>query len=84
MLEHIYKATGHPMKAQAMPGFLLKVLGWFMPIMRELGEMEYQWHMNYDFRHEKFDAAFPEVATTVVAHPEGAVRTVAWFKNAQK
>ena len=82
MLEHIYAAAGHPMKAQAMPGFMLTALSWFMPIMRELREMEYQWRMRYDFRHDKFDAAFPEVTAKVVPHAEGAARTVAWFKGA--
>ena len=80
MLELIYAAAGHPMKAQAMPGFVLTILSWFMPIMRELREMEYQWRMPYDFRHAKFDAAFPEVASAVVPHTVGAARTVEWFR----
>lgn len=80
MLELIYAAAGHPMKAQAMPGFVLTILSWFMPIMRELREMEYQWRMPYDFRHAKFDAAFPEVAAAVVPHTVGAARTVEWFR----
>ena len=81
MLEHVYAAAGGPMNARAMPGFMLTVLGWFMPIMRELGEMDYQWRMTYDFRHDKFDAAFPDVASAVVGHADGAARTVARFRN---
>lgn len=82
MLTHIYEAAGHPLKAQAMPGLLLTALSWFVPVMRELREMEYQWRMTYDFRHARFDATFPEVAAQVVGHADGAARTVEWFRRA--
>lgn len=79
LLEIIYRLAGQPMKAQPMPGFLLAVLSWFMPIMRELREMEYQWRMAYDFRHQKFDDAFK---LEVTPHETAIEKTIAWYRAA--
>lgn len=77
MIDLIYRAAGHPPKLRAMPGFMLKMLGWFIPIMRELAEMEYQWRMDYDFRCDRFLAAF---GGGFVPHEQGVRQTLAWFK----
>ncbi len=77
MIALIYGALGAPPRLSAMPRPLLTVLGWFVPVLRELGEMEYQWRMDYDFRHAKFDAAF---GGEHVGHDEAIARTVAWFR----
>lgn len=77
MLGLIFAAAGHPPKIRAMPGWLLRMLGWFIPIMRELAEMEYQWTMDYDFRCDRFKAAF---GGEVIPHAEGVRSTLEWFK----
>lgn len=76
MLELIYRAAGHPPKLRAMPGWLAKGIGLFVPILRELAEMQYQWTMDYDFRCDRFLAAF---GGGFIAHEEGVKRTLAWF-----
>jgi hypothetical protein len=38
--------------------FLLKILGWFIPVMREMPEMMYQYNQDYIFNSEKFESHF--------------------------
>jgi len=78
MLELIFAEVGSPMKAQAMPGFMLAILSWFMPIMRELREMNYQWQSDYDFRCDKICDRY---GLTPTPHPEAIRETVAWFRS---
>lgn len=77
MLGLIFEAAGHSPKIRAMPGWLASVLGWFIPIMRELAEMQYQWNTDYDFRCDRFQAAF---GGDVIPHREGVRRTIEWFR----
>jgi nucleoside-diphosphate-sugar epimerase len=81
MLELIYKAAGHPMKARTLPKPILKLLALFVPIMRELAEMEYQWRMTFDFRHDKFDKAFK---LDVTPHEVGVRETLDWYRTSYK
>ena len=78
MVGLVYAALGKPTRLSAMPGPLLMMLSWFMPIMRELREMEYQWRMDYDFRHEKFDRTFGAGFTP---HATAVAETVRWFQQ---
>lgn len=79
LLELIYRAAGHEQaKVRAMPGWLLKLLAVFMPIMRELAEMEYQWRNDYVFEAPAFTKAFG--AQHVTPHAEAVAATVAWFR----
>lgn len=78
MLEKIYAATGHEMKVRAMPTWLTPILGWFIPVMRELAEMQYQWTDDLLFDACRFTEAFG--ADHVVPHDEAIARTVEWFR----
>jgi nucleoside-diphosphate-sugar epimerase len=80
MLELIFQAAGQPKaKFQALPGFMTKLLGWFIPIMRELAEMQYQWERDYLFDCSQFTAKFG--AGHVRPHAETIVDTLAWFRE---
>ena len=46
-----------------------------MPIMRE---MNYQWSMDYDFRHEASDRVLGPALTP---HEAGVAETVRWFES---
>ena len=80
MVALVYAALGKPARVSAMPGALLAMLSWFMPVMKELREMEYQWRMDYDFRHDKFDRVF---GPDHVSHAAGVDRTVKWFSESR-
>ena len=45
-------------KYQVLPNWLIKILGWFIPIMKELPEMNYQYDRDYFFDSSKFNRRF--------------------------
>ena len=45
-------------KYQVLPNWLIKVLGLFIPIMKELPEMNYQYDRDYFFDSSKFNSRF--------------------------
>jgi nucleoside-diphosphate-sugar epimerase len=77
LLELIYRTAGHPLRARAMPGWMTRAVGWFSPLFRELGEMQYQWEQDYDFAWPKWRARFGE---TFVPHEQAVRETVDWFR----
>lgn len=51
-------------KYQVLPNWLLKILGLFIPIMKELPEMNYQYDRDYFFDSSKFNERFDYTPTT--------------------
>jgi len=60
-------------KISVMPLWLIKVLGLFIPIMKEMPEMMYQYDRDYFFDSSKFDTRFNFKITT---YQEGVKNTV--------
>jgi nucleoside-diphosphate-sugar epimerase len=52
------EAMNRPANYQVLPNFLLKCLGLFIPIMKELPEMNYQFDRDYYFDSSKFNRRF--------------------------
>lgn len=67
-------------KYQVVPKFLVRLLGVFMPIMRESVEMQYQYDRDYVFDSSKFQKAFDFKPTS---YEEGVKAIVAtdYYKN---
>lgn len=80
LLELIFKAAGHKPSVGEAPGLVFKGLGLFVPIMRELAEMLYQWEQPYLVSHAKFERAFGKDAVAVTPHEEAVKQTVDWFR----
>ena len=59
---------------QVLPNWLMKILGLFIPIMRELPEMNYQYDRDYFFDSSKFNNRFNYTPTT---NKEAIKQTVA-------
>jgi nucleoside-diphosphate-sugar epimerase len=57
-------------KIQTVPAWMIQVLGWFIPIMREFPEMLYQYEQDYVFDSSKFEKRFGMEATT----PQDGIR----------
>ena len=57
-IELIAKELGVKPRAQAAPRFVVSIMGWFSPIMKELSEMVYQYDRDYIFRSDKFEERF--------------------------
>ena len=80
-LEMVYEETGHPVKIQAMPKLMLKGLALFMPMMRELDEMLYEFEEPFIVDHSKFEQTFGNHATPL---REAIRTTVAWYRQNPK
>lgn len=60
-------------KVSVLPMWLLKILGLFMPFMREMPEMMYQYDRDYFFDSTKFNKRF-QFSTT--SYREGVKKIV--------
>jgi nucleoside-diphosphate-sugar epimerase len=49
---------GKENKFTVLPNWMVKAIGWFVPIMKELGEMNYQYDRDYYFDSTKFNNYF--------------------------
>lgn len=65
---------------QQVPAWMIKLLGLFMPVMREFPEMLYQYEQDYVFNSSKFEKRFGISATT----PEAGVKMLVESMRAQK
>lgn len=66
--------SGRPQRVQVAPRWLLRAMGWFVPILRENDEMMYQFEHDYRFDSRKIERAFGLRAT---GYREGMQRTLA-------
>ncbi|RYD72903.1 MAG: NAD-dependent epimerase/dehydratase family protein [Sphingobacteriales bacterium] len=64
-----------PNKVSILPVWMLKGLGIFIPFMREMPEMMYQYDRDYFFDSSKFNKRFKDFKTT--SYVEGVKRTIA-------
>lgn len=55
--------AGQPFKLQVAPRWMLKIMGIFMPVLRENEEMMYQFEYDYRFDSSKIESAFGLKAT---------------------
>lgn len=78
LLTLIFEEIGQPPKLGETPSLVVKGLARFIPVMRELEELLYQWEQPYLFSHAKFEQAF---GTDVTPHREAIKQTVAWFRQ---
>jgi nucleoside-diphosphate-sugar epimerase len=65
-------------KFQVMPKWMLKGLGLFVPILREVDEMRYEFEEPFVLDHSKFERAFGLRATPL---HEAIKTTVDWFRS---
>jgi nucleoside-diphosphate-sugar epimerase len=72
-VELFAKEMGTAPKYSVLAPWLLTVLGWFVPIMKELQEMVYQYDRDYFFNSKKFEKRFDFKLTT---YQEGVKKTL--------
>jgi nucleoside-diphosphate-sugar epimerase len=72
-----YEAAGQTPKFQVMPKLMVKGLSLFVPILRELDEMTYEFEEPFIMDHSRFERAFGMQATPL---SEAIQTTVSWFK----
>ncbi|MEI7660568.1 MAG: NAD-dependent epimerase/dehydratase family protein [Bacteroidota bacterium] len=72
------KEMGKSPKYMVLPGFMVTVLGLFIPVMKEFPEMLYQYDRDYIFDSSKFENRFGIKATS---NEEGVKETVKMLKS---
>ncbi len=78
-LELATKKFGKNVKPQVLSGWLLRVIGWMIPAVRENHEMLYQVKHDYVFDSSKFFQRFPEYRYKT--YNEGLDEIVQWYKS---
>ncbi|UHG94299.1 NAD-dependent epimerase/dehydratase family protein [Spirosoma oryzicola] len=72
------RAMNRPNKLLVLPKWLLKLIGWFNPFLKEAYEMNYQDEFPFEFDSSKFERAFNYTPTSYEA---GIQATASWFTN---
>lgn len=63
VLELAAKLAGQPLRIQSVQPWMLQALGLLVPVMREVGEMRYQFQQPYQVDSSKFEQTFGVRAT---------------------
>jgi nucleoside-diphosphate-sugar epimerase len=79
-ITRVYRAAGRAPKYRVAGRSLLKVLGWFSPLMRELPEMLYLQETPVILDDSKLLAKFP--GTHKTPYDEGIAKTLEWMRSA--
>jgi len=77
-LELVYEEAGNPFKASTMPSIMVSILSPFVPALREMKEMLYEFEEPFIVDHSKFEKAFGADPTP---HREAIRKTLAWFRE---
>ena len=81
LLTLIFEEAGQTPRMGETPSLIFRGLAPFVPVVRELAELLYQWEKPYVFSHAKFERAF---GADVTPHREAVRRTVDWFRRHPK
>jgi nucleoside-diphosphate-sugar epimerase len=57
-VQHFAKEMGKSPKMRKVPKWMVKMMGWFIPVMKESVEMLYQFQQDYVFDSSKFEKRF--------------------------
>jgi nucleoside-diphosphate-sugar epimerase len=76
IVEKTAELTSKKPKITVMGNFMISVLGLFIPILKELKEMMYQYNSAYDFNSDKFEKTFNVKPTS---YEEGLKATVDYY-----
>jgi nucleoside-diphosphate-sugar epimerase len=81
VLEVAAKMVNQPLRIQSMNALMVRGLGLFVPILREVGEMMYQFDKPYTVDSSQFVAQFSDIHTPLEVALE---QTIAWFADRQR
>ncbi len=78
MVHKFETALGEPVKTRVVSPLMLSMVGLFVPIVREMKEMAYEFDEPYVVDDSRFRAAF---ATQTTPLDEAVMATVAWYRS---
>jgi nucleoside-diphosphate-sugar epimerase len=81
VLEVAAKMVNQPLRIQSMNALMVRGLGLFVPILREVNEMMYQFDKPYIVDSSQFVAQFSDIHTPLEVALE---QTIAWFADRQR
>ena len=67
-----------PLRVRTAPPWMLRVMGLFNPIMREMVELSYEFQEPYIVDDSRFVQTFGNIATPLA---QGIDETLAWFRQ---
>ncbi|MBK8046650.1 MAG: hypothetical protein IPK16_05680 [Anaerolineales bacterium] len=69
---------GQPIKTRVVSKFMVSMIGLFVPIVREMKELAYEFEEPYVVDDSQFRAAFGDTATPL---PAGVKAMVGWYEQ---
>ena len=78
MLDLLASEVGHPVAIRSIPKPLMRMLGVFNPLMRELAEMAYEFEEPFVLDTTKYQSVFGKSGTPLAA---AIAATVAWYRD---
>jgi NAD(P)-dependent dehydrogenase (short-subunit alcohol dehydrogenase family) len=81
LVKLVYGAARHVPKPRVVSRRMIRLVGLFKPLVRELNETLYQFEQPFVSDASKFQGAFGPLEPT--PHPEAVKRTVDWFRGRQ-
>jgi nucleoside-diphosphate-sugar epimerase len=78
VVTRIAALAGTRPRLRVLPWPLLRLLGLFVPLLRELAELKFQWDRPYLVDHSRFTARFSTPLTPLAT---GLAATVAWYRE---
>lgn len=78
MVRRFEPAVGHTIPLNVMPRFMMNLLALFVPMVREIKEMAYQWDEPFIVDDSRFRARF---SMKPIREDEAARATVAWARD---
>ncbi len=74
-------ALGHEIRVERIPAWMLDLMALFVPLLREVSEMRYQWEQPLVVDDRRFRERFGQTPTSL---DDGARATVAWAREHYK
>ncbi|NRB46905.1 MAG: NAD-dependent epimerase/dehydratase family protein [Saprospiraceae bacterium] len=81
MLAFFNQTFGQHFTVSFLPPMMRKFVSLFTPVLKEVGEMMYQYETEYVMSFEKFQRQFPDFELT--PYQEGVEETIAYFRDLQ-
>ena len=78
LLELVAGDVGHPVGVRTLPNLVVRALGMFNPLMRELVEMSYEFDESFVLDTSKYQSTFKTTATPLAT---AIAATVAWYQH---
>jgi nucleoside-diphosphate-sugar epimerase len=79
IVAHIAQTLGTVPKVMGLGNTMVWLLGWFIPILKEIHEMMYQYNHDYTFSSAKYERVFGDVPPT--PYEKGIAQTALWYQG---